>query len=61
MFREVHFIDHNLRAMELAETMAQRRRQSLAASSTPSGRYRMAQRLFALVIPARRRQVESRA
>jgi hypothetical protein len=61
MFKEVHYMDHNFRAMELAEKLAERRRQSLAASSAPSGRYRMARSIFALAVPAGGRQAEGRA
>jgi hypothetical protein len=61
MFREVHYIDHGLRAMDLAEKMAERRRQSLAATSKPSPRARMARMLFALAVVTESSQAEGRA
>jgi hypothetical protein len=48
MFREMHYMDRTSREMDLAEKMAERRRQSLAAGSKPSRRARMARMLFAL-------------
>jgi len=47
MFREMHYMDRTSREMDLAETMAERRRQSLAAASKPSRKARMARMLFA--------------
>ena len=47
MFREMHYMDRTTREMDLAEKMAERRRQSLAASK-PSHKARMARMLFAL-------------
>ena len=58
MFSETHYMDHNLRAMDFADKMAERRRQSLAASSTPSGNSRMARMLFALALSAGGRRAE---
>jgi len=48
MFREMHHIDRNSRAMDLAEIMAERRRWSLVATSKTSRRSRKARMLFAL-------------
>jgi hypothetical protein len=48
MFREMHYMDRTTREMDLAEKMAERRRQSLAAASKPSRKARMARILFAL-------------
>ena len=48
MFREMHYMDRTSREMDLAEKMAERRRQSLAAASKPSRKARMAGMLFAL-------------
>ena len=48
MFREMHFMDRTSREMDLAEKMAERRRQSLAAASKPSRWPRMARMFFAL-------------
>ena len=48
MFREMHHMDRTSREMDLAEKAAERRRQSLAAASEPSGKGRMARMLFAL-------------
>jgi hypothetical protein len=48
MFREMHYMDGTSREMDLAEKMAERRRQSLAAASKPSRKARMARMLFAL-------------
>ena len=48
MFREMHYMDRNLRALDLAEKMAERRRQSLVATSKPSRGSRMTRMLFAL-------------
>jgi hypothetical protein len=47
MFREMHYMDRTSREMDLAEKMAERRRQSLAASK-PSRKARMARMLIAL-------------
>ena len=48
MFREMHHMDRTAREMDLAEKVAERRRQSLAAASKPSRKARMARMLFAL-------------
>jgi len=48
MFREMHYMDRTSREMDLAEKMAERRKQSLAAAGKPSRRARMARMLFAL-------------
>ena len=48
MFREMHYMARRSRALDLAERMAERRTQSLAASSKPSRRARMARMLLAL-------------
>jgi hypothetical protein len=58
MFREMHHMDHNTRAMDLAEKMAERRRQSLAAASRPSRVGRMARMLFALAVTTGSPQAE---
>ena len=50
MFREMHYMDYGLRAMDLSEKIAKRRRQSLDATSKPSLRARMAWMLFALAV-----------
>ena len=61
MFREMQYVDRDLRALDLAEKMAERRRQALAATSKPSLGARMAQMLFAPTVAAERRQAEGRA
>ena len=38
MFREMHYTDHGLRAADLSAKMTERWKQSLAISSTPSGK-----------------------
>ena len=58
MFSEMHHMDRTTREMDLAEKMAERRRQSLAAASKPPRRTRMAGMLFALTGSL---QVEGRA
>src|SRR5215204_6364247 len=45
MFREMHHMDRTSRAMDLVEKMADRRRQSLAATSRPPLKARMARML----------------
>jgi hypothetical protein len=61
MFGEMHYMDRSMRAMDLAEKMAERRRQSLASASKPSRGTRMARRLFAFAATAGSRQAEGRA
>ena len=51
--------DREIRERELAELMAERRRQALAAASRPSLRARMARRLFALAVVLDRRETWS--
>ena len=60
MFREMHYMDRSMREMDLAEKMAERRRQSLATASKRSRGTRMARRLFAFAAPAGSRQAEGR-
>jgi hypothetical protein len=60
MFREMHHMDRNLRAMDLAERMAERRRQSLDATRKPSLKGRLAW-IFALATATESSQVEGRA
>jgi hypothetical protein len=54
-------MDHGSRAMDLAEKMAERRRQSLAATSKPSPRARMSRMLFALAVATESSQAEGHA
>jgi hypothetical protein len=61
MFREMHHADRNFRAMDLAEKVAQRRRQSLTATSKPSRRARLARMLFAVAVTTGSAQAEGRA
>jgi hypothetical protein len=61
MFREMHYMDRSMREMDLAEKMAERRRQSLATTGKSSRRARMAWRLFAFAATAGSRQAEGRA
>jgi hypothetical protein len=61
MFREMHHVDRNFRAMDLAEKLAERRRQSLAAASKPSRRARLARMLFAVAVTTGSPQAEGRA
>ena len=61
MFREMHYMDRGLRTLDLAEKIAERRRQSLAASSKPSRGSRMTRMLFALAVTTENAQAESRA
>jgi len=61
MFREMHHMDRNSRAMDLAEKMAERRRQSLAATSRPSLKARMARMLSALTVAAESSAAQGRA
>jgi len=61
MFREMHYADRNTRAMDLAEKMAERRRQSLAATSEPSHRARLTRMLFAVAVTTGSPQAEGRA
>ena len=51
--------DREIRERELAELMAERRRQALAAAGRPSLRARMARRLFALAVVLDRRETWS--
>lgn len=48
MFREMHHVDRSFRAMDLAEKMTERRRQSLAATSKSPRRARLTRMLFAV-------------
>ena len=61
MFREMHYMDRNMRAMDLAEKMAQRRRQSLSAASRDSRKTPMVRRLFPFAVAAGSQQAEGRA
>lgn len=61
MFRDMHYMDHSMREMDLAEKMAERRGQSLAAASKPSRKGRMARWFFAFAATAGSRQAEGRA
>ena len=61
MFREMHYTDRSFREMDLAEKMAERRGQSLAAASKPSRVRRMARMLFALPVDTGNTQAEGRA
>jgi hypothetical protein len=61
MFSEMQYMDRNLRAMDLAEKMAERRRQALAATSKPSLRARMARIFSALPAATESPQAEGRA
>ena len=48
--------DRILREQDLAERMAERRKQNLAAARRPSLRARLARRLFALAVAAEREE-----
>jgi hypothetical protein len=61
MFREMHYMDRNMRAMDLAEKMAERRRQSLHVASRASRKTPMVRRLFAFAGAAGSQQAEGRA
>jgi len=61
MFKEMQYADRNFRAMDLAEKMAERRRQSLAATSKPSRRARLTRMLFAVAVVTGSQQAEGRA
>ena len=61
MFREMHYMDYNSKAMDLAEKMAERRRQSMAATSKPSLKARLARMLVALAIASEGSQAEGRS
>ena len=61
MFREIQYMDRSLREQDLAEKMAERRRQALAATSKPSLRARMARRISALPAATESPQAEGRA
>jgi hypothetical protein len=61
MFREMHHADRGFRAMDLAEKIGERRRQSLAAASKPVGRARLTRMLFAVAVATGSTQVEGRA
>ena len=61
MFKEMHYADRNFRAMDLADKMAERRRQSLAATSKPSRRARLTRMLFAVAVAIGSQQAEGRA
>ncbi len=59
MYADYNFyalLDHQVREQELAERMAESRRQALTASRGPSLRARMARRLFALAVAADRKE-----
>jgi hypothetical protein len=60
MFGEMHYMDSNFRAMDLAEKMAERRRQSLVSTGKPSRRARLARMLFALAASTGGPQAEGR-
>ncbi len=61
MFREMHHANRSFRAMDLAEKIAERRRQSLAATSKPGGRARLTQVLVAIAAATGSTQAEGRA
>ena len=61
MIGEMHHMDRSMRAMDLAGKMAERRRQSLSATSKPSRRARMVRMLFAFAVAAESPQAEGRA
>ena len=61
MFREMHHADRNSRAMDLAEKMVERRRQSLTASSRPPRRATLTRMLLAVAATTGSTQVEGRA
>ncbi len=59
MYADYHFYtlqDREIREQELAERIAESRRQALAMSHGPSLRARMARRLFALAVAADRKE-----
>ena len=58
MFREMQYMDHSLREMDLAEKMYQRRNQLLSTTRRPSLVARMARRLFAPEVSTENSQVE---
>jgi hypothetical protein len=61
MFREMQYMGHNLRAMDLAEKMDERRNQLLSTTRRPSPAARMARRLFAPAVTTESSPVEGRA
>jgi hypothetical protein len=61
MFREMHHADRNFRAMDIAEKMAERRRQSLATTGKSSLRARLTRMLFAVAVSTGSPQAEGRA
>jgi hypothetical protein len=61
MFREMHYADRNFRAMDLAEKIAERRRQSLAATRKSSRRARLTRMLSAVAVTTGSPQPEGRA
>ena len=61
MFRELHHMNHDLRTMDLMGKMAERRRQSLAATGKPPLRTRVARMLSALAVATESSQAEGRA
>lgn len=61
MIREMHHMDRSMRVIDLAEKMAERRRQALAATSKPSLRARMARIFSALPAATESPQAEGRA
>ena len=59
MFNDYQYValqDRTARELDLAERMAQRRREALAAECRPSLRARMARRLFTLAVAAEREE-----
>ncbi|MBA2713915.1 MAG: hypothetical protein H0U55_10250 [Rubrobacteraceae bacterium] len=61
MFREMQHMDHSLRAMDLAEKMAERRNQALAATRKPSLMARLARMLISPAMSSESSPAEGRA
>ena len=61
MIRDMQYMDHSSRAMDLAEKMAERRNHLLSTTRRPSPVARMARRLFAPAITTQRPPAEGRA
>ena len=61
MFMEMHHADRNFRAMDLAAKLAERRSQSLAATSKLPRRSRLARMLLAVAVTTGSPQAEGRA
>jgi hypothetical protein len=59
MFKEMQYVDHSLRAVDLAEKMAERRNQLLSTPRRPSPVVRMVRMLFAPAVTTESYQVES--